>query len=146
MSEQPAQSFAHHARYVPLFHFGILAVLVVNFLWAVSLMLRGFSFATVMGVLMALVFIGFFAYLRVFPLTVQDRVIRLETRLRLEKVLPADLKPRITELSIAQLVALRFASDAELPALVREVLEKKITSRKEIKSRIRDWQADHLRA
>ena len=146
MSDPTPQSFAHHARYVPLYHFALFAVLVVNLVWQVVLLARAFSFATVMGVLMALVFIGFFAYIRVFPLTVQDRVIRLEMRLRLERLLPADLRPRIPELSRGQLIALRFASDAELPALVREVLEKDIRDRKQIKSRIRDWQSDHLRA
>jgi len=146
MSEQAPQSFAHHARYVPPYHFALFSVLVVNLVWQVVLLVRGFSFATVMGVLMALVFIGFFAYIRIFPLTVQDRVIRLEMRLRLERLLPADLKPRIPALSRSQLIALRFASDAELPALVREVLEKDIRDRKQIKSRIRDWQSDHFRA
>jgi hypothetical protein len=87
-----------------------------------------------------------FVYMRTFPLTVQDRLIRLEMRLRLDRVLPADLKARIPDLTVSHLVALRFASDAELPALVREVLEGKTTRPKDIKQKIRDWQADHLRA
>jgi hypothetical protein len=146
MSEQTPQSFANHARWVPLYHFVLGPILLLNLVWSIVNLVRAFSFATVMGVLMAFVFIGFFAFLRTFALTVQDRVIRLEMRLRLEKLLPADLKPRIPELARKQLVALRFASDPELPALVREVLEKNLTGLKEIKSRIRDWQADYFRA
>jgi hypothetical protein len=61
-------------------------------------------------------------------------------------VLPAELRPRIPEFSVAQLVALRFASDAELPDLARKVLEEKLTDRKVIKKLVRDWQADYLRA
>jgi hypothetical protein len=76
---------------------------------------------------------------------VQDRVIRLEERLRLEKVLPADLQPRISELTTKQLVALRFASDEELPELVRRVLGGELTERNDIKRAVRSWRADHQR-
>jgi len=77
---------------------------------------------------------------------VQDRVIRLEERLRCERLLPADLKPRIAEFTVSQLVALRFASDAELPALARKVLDEKISERKPIKQLVKNWRADYLRA
>ncbi len=146
MANPAPQSFEHHARYVPLYHVALFGVLVLNLFWSLYNLVRGFSFATVMGVLMALAFLGFFAYLRVFPLTVQDRVIRLEMRLRLERLLAAEWKARIPELTRDQLVALRFAGDDELPGLVRDVLEKNLTDRKEIKRRIRNWQADHFRA
>ncbi len=77
---------------------------------------------------------------------VQDRVIRLEMRLRLAGLLPADLQARIQELTVDQLVSLRFASDAELPGLTRKVLDDKITDRKSIKKLVKDWQADWMRA
>jgi hypothetical protein len=77
---------------------------------------------------------------------VQDRVIRLEMKLRLQQLLTADLRPRIGEFTPAQLVGLRFASDAELPELARKVLDKKITERANIKKMVRDWQPDYLRA
>jgi hypothetical protein len=77
---------------------------------------------------------------------VQDRVIRLEMRLRLAGVLPADLQARIPEFTVDQLVSLRFASDAELPGLARKVLDDKIADRKAIKQLIKEWQADYLRA
>jgi len=77
---------------------------------------------------------------------VQDRVIRLEERLRYERILPADLLARVSELSVGQTVALRFASDAELPGLMRKVLDQKLTNGKGIKMLVMDWRADHLRA
>ena len=140
------QSYANHARWVPPYHFVVFPILAVNLLWSVWQAIRVFSFASAWNVAMAVALLGLFFYMRVFALTVQDRVIRLEMRLRLEKLLPADLRPRIPELSVDCLVALRFASDAELPALVREALETGLRDRREIKKRVRDWQADHLRA
>jgi hypothetical protein len=77
---------------------------------------------------------------------VQDRVIRLEERLRYERVLPADLKARSGELNIGQIVSLRFASDAELPALAKKVLDEKLTERKAIKQLVKSWKPDYLRA
>jgi hypothetical protein len=86
-----------------------------------------------------------FGYTRRFALTVQDRVIRLEMRLRLERLLPADLRPRISEITLDQLIALRFAGDEELPGLCRTVLEQKVSDRKTIKKMVRNWTADYLR-
>jgi hypothetical protein len=79
-------------------------------------------------------------------LTVQDRVIRLEETLRMRAVLPADLQARIGELTVKQMVALRFAGDGELPDLTRQVLDGKIQDQKAIKKMVRQWRADHLRA
>ena len=77
---------------------------------------------------------------------VQDRVIRLEMRLRLKELLPASMHGDIMRLTAPQLIALRFASDSEMPSLCREVLEGKLASSKEIKTRIQNWQGDYLRA
>jgi len=79
------------------------------------------------------------------PLAAQDRLIRLEMRMRLQQLLPPDLRVRINDLTPRQLVALRFAGDAEMPDLIREVLDGRLKSGKEIKTRIKDWQADWLR-
>jgi hypothetical protein len=92
----------------------------------------------------ALLVLAFYA--RIFALTVQDRVIRLEERLRFERLLPEDLKARIPEFTRGQFVALRFASDAELPALARKVLSDNLTDGKAIKQLVQSWRADHLRA
>jgi hypothetical protein len=83
---------------------------------------------------------------RVQAVTVQDRVIRLEMRLRLRGLLPPDLQPNVDTLTHRQLVALRFASDAEMAELVRDVAAGKLATPKEIKMRIKSWQADWLRA
>jgi hypothetical protein len=98
------------------------------------------------GVILAVSLILMYAYMRSFVVTVQDRVIRLEERLRMAALLPPDLQPRIPDFSRGQLVALRFASDAELPALAKRVLDEKLTDQKEIKKLIKEWRADHLRA
>ena len=106
----------------------------------------GFSWHNILQVLVAAALVFGFLSLRLQVLTVQDRLIRLEMRLRLAGVLPADMLPRIPEFSVAQLVSLRFASDAELPALARQVLDGKLEDRKAIKKLIKNWQADYLRA
>ena len=93
---------------------------------------------------MALILLFFLA--RVMALTVQDRVIRLEETLRMRALLPADLHARIGELTVKQIVALRFASDAELPDLARQVLDGKLQDQKAIKKMVRQWRADHQRA
>lgn len=139
------QTYANHRRFVPLYHFVLFGVLVINLLWSVIRAVRAFSFETAWGVVLALALLTISFYLRIFALTVQDRVIRDEMRLRLGNLLPGDLRARIAELSPSQLIALRFASDAELPDLVREVLASDIQDRDVIKRKIRDWQADRLR-
>jgi hypothetical protein len=83
--------------------------------------------------------------MRNYAVTVQNRIVRLETRLRLERVLPPDLAGRVMELTLPQLVGLRFASDAELPDLVRKVLADHLATADEIKRLVKVWQADHLR-
>ena len=141
-----SQNYANHARLVPPFHFFALPVLLANFIWQGYHLIKGLSANTVISTLLALALIMVALFARMFALTVQDRVIRLEMRLRMERVLPADLRSRIGEFSVGQLVALRFASDGELPELSRKVLDGKIEDRKAIKLMVREWQADWLRA
>jgi hypothetical protein len=99
-----------------------------------------------MDVLVMLAVIVLFTQARNSTLAVQNRLIRLEMRLRLARVLPADLQPRIGDFTIDQLISLRFASDAEMPELARKVLDEKMNDRKAIKQQVKDWQADWLRA
>lgn len=140
------QSFENHVRLVPGFHFVTFGILAINFLWSVYGAIRGFSAGSLISAALAVALILLFFYARLFALTVQDRVIRLEERLRMERLLPADLVPRIGEFTVAQLVALRFTGDDELPALARKVLDEKITERKAIKRLIKNWRPDFQRA
>ena len=147
MANQKLQNFQTHARYVPLFHLFVLPVLLINVGRSIFRVVHfGVSFESIFGVLLALALFLLAFYARNFAMTVQDRVIRLEMRLRLAEVLPVDLRPRIPEFTLAQLVSLRFAGDAELPALARKVLDEKLNDRKAIKQLVKDWQADNLRA
>ena len=141
------QSFANHTRRVPPFHFFPVPVFMINFFWSLyRLWQLGFSFAGIFGVLLAAALVILPLSARMFALAVQDRVIRLEERLRYAQVLPADLLTRTSELTINQIVSLRFASDAELPGLARKVLDEKLTERKAIKQLVKKWKPDYLRA
>ena len=141
------QSFANHGRFVPTYHFFAVPVFVINFVWSLfRLWNLGFSFAGIFGVILAAALFILAFQARLFALAVQDRVIRLEERLRYAQVLPANLQARCAELTIDQVVALRFASDAELPALATKVLDEKLTERKAIKQLIKCWRPDYQRA
>ena len=141
-----AQNFENHAKFVPAFHFFVLPVLALNLVWSIYRAWNFFSTGTVISALLAaaLILLAFLG--RIFALTVQDRVIRLEMQLRLQSVLPPDLRARIAEFNVGQLVSMRFASDAELPELARKVLDEHLTDRKVIKKLVRNWQPDLLRA
>jgi hypothetical protein len=140
------QSYKKHARWLPLFHFFVIPVLLVNVVLALWGLIQAPSGWTLWSVVFAIGLLGLGFLSRIQALTVQDRVIRLEMRLKLRQLLPPDLQPRVNELTYRQLVALRFASDAEMPDLVREVLAGKLPTAKEIKMRVKHWQADWLRA
>lgn len=143
---QKAQNFENHAKTVPAFHFVVLPIFVLNIVWCIEQVIRRHTFGTAVSLLVAIALLLLAFCARMFALTVQDRIIRLEMQLRLQQVLPQDLRPRIPEFTVDQLVSLRFASDAELPDLARKVLDEKLTDRKAIKKLIRDWQPDYLRA
>ena len=145
MSEREPQNLANHSRIIAPYHYGLAAILLLNLGYSVWSLFREFDFQSILGVLMAVAFIGLYWYVRSFPLKVQDRVIRLEMRVRLQQILPEDLRAKIEELTPSQLVGLRFASDEELPGLVQEVLDGKLANQKEIKRKIKNWQPDHLR-
>jgi len=141
------QTYANHARWVPTFHFFVAPVLLLNVINAVvRLARRGISWEGIVSLLVALALFIFIFNARLFALRVQDRVIRMEERQRMRELLPGDLQDRILEFSPGQLVALRFASDSELPAVARKVLNEKIKDQKAIKLMIKNWRADYLRA
>lgn len=140
------QNYSNHVRFVPPFHFVVLPILLINLIYSIYRVIHIFSWENLLSVLLALAFVGIALFGRLFALTVQDRVIRLEERMRMMQLLPADLRPRINEFEPSQLVALRFASDEELPELARKVLTEKIADRKPIKKMIKNWRGDFLRA
>jgi len=143
---QEVQNFENHTKRVPAFHFVVLPILIFNVVWCIECVIRQHTFGTVVSLLVAIALLLLAFNARIFALTVQNRIIRLEMQLRLQQLLPQDLKPRIPEFTLAQLVSLRFASDAELPELARKVLDEKLNDRKAIKKLIRNWQPDYLRA
>ena len=141
------QNLGNHTRFVPPFHFFVLPVLLGNFLYSLYAWYKiGWSLGGLWRAIVAFAIAYGFVLVRVMSLTVQNRVIRLEETLRYERLLPPDLKARIAEFTIGQIVSLRFASDAELPALARKVLDDKMEQRNAIKQLVKTWRADYLRA
>ena len=143
---EPVQSYQKHARWLPGFHFFVIPVLLANVLVSAWRIWQAPTLGTMFGFVVAAALLTLGLLSRTQALTVQDRLIRLEMRLKLQQLLQPELRPRINDLTCRQLVALRFASDAELPDLIREVLAGKLTTSKEIKMRVKNWQSDWLRA
>ncbi len=144
MAEKVPQTKSNHVRRDPLFHFLIAPALLLLLVWAVAHLIRhtGFEALGILGIVVILLLVAFKA--RIYALKVQDRVIRLEERLRLAMLLPDPLRARIPELNESQLVALRFASDAEIPGLVERTLTEKLAN-KQIKDAIKEWRPDYWR-
>ncbi|MBM4186811.1 MAG: hypothetical protein FJ206_05795 [Gemmatimonadetes bacterium] len=141
----PPQSYANHKKYVFMYHRVAFALILVLLIWAIRLLIKEPSLDSVIA-LITVVVLGFlFWYARIFPLGVQNRVIRLEEELRYGRILPDDLRARAGELSLGQVIALRFASDEELPGLMRQVLGGQLTTQDAIKRAIKVWRPDHYR-
>ena len=139
------QSFANHTRFVPPFHYVVLPILLLNLGSAVWGLFGGMTFDAILNVLVAVALFMVAVLARLFALGAQDRVIRLEMRLRMRDLLPEDLQGRINDFTPTQMVGLRFASDAELPELARKVLDESITKATPIKKMVTDWQGDYFR-
>jgi hypothetical protein len=144
MADQ-AQELSTHRRWVPAWHFFTVPVLVGNVIVVVVRFVRDPTINNGWGFLVALALLIGIVLSRNMPLRAQDRIIRLEERIRLERVLPADLRGRIDDLTTDQLIGLRFAPDAEVPELVRRALNGDLKTRSDIKSAIKNWRADHMR-
>lgn len=147
------QNFSNHTKIVPAFHYFLLPVLFINLVgasyWVYATARHAWGpfplFYAILNLFLAIALLILAFLARLFALGVQDRVIRLEERLRYQQLLPEDLKARFNEFTTKQLVALRFASDTELPALARKVLDEKVKERKAIKQMIQNWRADYQR-
>ena len=141
----PAQNFDNHRKFVRGFHLVALPILLINVIYSGYVIVTSFSVDSVMGLLLAVALMMVAFYARNFALGAQDRVIRLEERLRLDELLPPDQKQTIDNLTTAQLIGLRFASDGEVGALVAAVSAEGIEDRDEIKKRVTNWRVDHQR-
>jgi len=141
-----SQTLKNHRRLVPTYHIGVLSALLVYIMFTAYRFAMTPGLDTAINLIVSLALMLLAISLRSQILRVQDRLIRLEMRLRMQQLLPQDLRNQIDRLDVKQLVALRFASDAELAELTRQVLSGALTSQNDIKARIRDWQGDFLRA
>jgi Family of unknown function (DUF6526) len=148
MPEDRIQVYATHRRWDPWYHFFAFSVVSISLFVALWTFLKslsgGFSISLAWNLVAWAAAIALTLRIRSYPLRLQDRVIRLEERLRLATLLDEPLKARIGELEVGQLVGLRFASDAEVPGLVKTALDEKLSG-EEIKKRIQTWRPDTLR-
>jgi Family of unknown function (DUF6526) len=138
------QSYASHAKIDPAFHFFVLPVLLINILVVAYLLIRHPGIGGAWLLLISVTLLVLAARSRSWATHLQDRVIRVEERIRLAAILPEPLRSRIGELSDSQIVGLRFASDAELPSLFQRALDEKL-SRSDIKKAITNWRPDYSR-
>ncbi len=145
MPSSDQQTFETHVRRVPNAYAAGFVFALIATIYAIYRLAAGPSIDSAITLLTAIALVLATSFTRTNALRVQDRIIRLEMQVRLRQLLPVDLQGRIGELTLGQLVSLRFASDAELPALTRRVLDEKLTDRKTIKQLITSWQADSLR-
>lgn len=139
------QNYSNHTRWNQLFHFVVQPLLVLNFLSHLVRFIMAPSYAlgfwTLLGVTLILLAIS----ARLQALKAQDRLIRLEERLRYKELLSPELAAKAANLRVGQIIALRFASDAELAGLVERTLNGEFAKTKEIKQAIKDWRGDYLR-
>ena len=141
----PSQNYDNHRKFVPAFHYVALPLLLVNLIYSGYVAVTSFTLDSVIALLLAVALMIVALLARLFALGAQDRVIRLEERLRLHEILPPDQKHNIDELTTGQLIGLRFASDGEVAGLAAAVYAEGIEDRDEIKKRVTNWRADHQR-
>lgn len=139
------QTYQNHTRWFPLVHFFIFPALLFNLIWQAVRLYQEPSWDRGEWLFMAFVFIALSIAARLQALKAQDRVIRLEERLRFKEVLPKDLAEKASNLKTSELIALRFASDAELPELAQKVVNGEFATTKDIKLAIKNWRGDYLR-
>ena len=151
MSQQTPQNYANHTRYDPPFHFFLAPVFglglilsLIHFFYHLRESDMRDNIHSFLLIVLAVALITLILKMRLYSLRVQDRIIRLEERLRLTQLLSEPLRARIPELTEGQLVGLRFASDAEVPKLVERALNEKL-KRKDIKKAVQNWRPDYWR-
>ena len=142
--DEKAQSLANHVRYDPMYHFVLVPVFAINIIVAIINLVRSFTLMNGWLLLMALALAMVLVKMRNYANKVQDRVIRMEERVRLGALLPEPLRSRIGELTDSQIVGLRFAADQEVAGLVKRALDEKL-DRQQIKEAVTKWRADYSR-
>jgi hypothetical protein len=144
VAERRPQTYQNYTRLDPAFHFFLAPFAFVTFVASVWHAIKHPDLVSLWLTLGALLFVVEVFLNRIYSLKVQDRVIRLEERLRLTTLLPDSQRTRIGELTERQLIALRFASDAELPALAAKAIDERMAPA-DIKKAIRSWRPDYFR-
>jgi hypothetical protein len=139
------QTYANHTRWHPPFHFFVMPVMLINFIISIVQFVLAPGWYQGWWIVFSLALVILALLTRINPLRAQDRIIRLEERLRYQQLLPADLARQTATLTHGQIIALRFASDDELEGRVRQVLEGQLTKPSEIKRTVENWRADTLR-
>ena len=139
------QTFANHTRWHPPFHFFVLPVMLINFFWAVVVFVKAPDWNSGWWIVVSLALLLLTVFTRTNSLRVQDRLIRLEEKLRYQQLLSPALAQQCKALTTGQTVALRFANDDELEALVNQVVAGKLAKPKDIKQAIKNWRADTFR-
>jgi multisubunit Na+/H+ antiporter MnhB subunit len=142
---QATQTYANHTRWHPPFHFVLFPILLLHFLYSAYRLYAAPDFAHAEALLLSVGLLLMMLLVRINPLRAQDRLIRLEEQWRYQRLLPADLAARAAEMPVRFIVALRFASDAELPGLVQQVLDRKFAKPAEVKRAIKNWRGDYFR-
>jgi hypothetical protein len=144
MAKEIRQTRSNYVRRDPAFHFFLIPTLLLLLAWTVIHLVRHTETSSIAFLVIAVLMLVTAFKARIYAIKVQDRVIRLEERLRLSGLLPEAFRSRVGELTESQLIALRFASDAEVPGLVQRTLNENLAA-KQIKEAIRDWRPDYWR-
>lgn len=140
-----SQSFANHTRWHAPFHFFLAPVMIINLIWSIVVFAKNPELETGRWLIVSLALVVLGALVRTYPLRVQDRLIRLEERIRYQQLLPPSLVQQASVLSPSQIVALRFAADDELAELLGAVVSGKLSDPKAIKRAITNWRSDTFR-
>ncbi len=140
------QSYANHRRIFPLYHLFALPILALNVAIAIADLLDAPSWHAGWWVLVSLALVAGLLTARASALIVQNRLVGLEMRLRLTAILPSDLRPHIGDLTLRQIIGLRFASDGEMVDLVRRCIAGELATADDVKRQVRDWRPDVVRA
>ena len=145
MASSATQNFENHVRFVPMYHMVAFPMIAAFVIYSLYMVVTALSLASVMFLLFGVGVTIAMLFARLFPLAAQDRIIRLEERLRLHDLLPQEQHDTIGRLTTEQLIGLRFASDDEVADLIAAVVSEGIKDRTEIKKRVKNWRPDHQR-